>query len=45
MDVRDSGNVELFVIGAVRAFDVGILLTVALVILDDTAAQAAEQLS
>jgi len=44
-DVGDSGDVELIVIGAVGAFDVGILLTVAFVILDDTATQAAEQLS
>jgi len=43
-DVRGLGDVELIIVGAVRAFDMGILLAVALVVLNDSATQAAEQL-
>ena len=45
VDVHGSGDVELVVIGAMRAFDMGILLTVPLVVLDQLAAEASDQLA
>jgi hypothetical protein len=45
MNVRDSGDIELIIIGAVRAFDMGILLAVTLVVLNQSAAKALDQFS
>ena len=45
VDVQDPRDVELVVISAMRAFDVGILLTVALVVLNELAAEASDQLA
>jgi hypothetical protein len=45
VNVKCSGDVELLVIGSVGAFDMGILLAVALVVLNESAAKAFEELS
>ena len=43
MDLESSGNVELVVIGAMRALQVGVFLAVAFMVLDQAAAKTGDE--